>query len=181
MSRRCSYGFLIATLVCLGCVSEAMLPKAHPDAMTIQTQRAIHKSPSSVVVAVPRAHTTPAMYLPQITSEDYTQALRQSIEHSGLFAKAKKDGQATFELHAFVNQVDQPMLGSSMTVSMEVTYILARMQPKQVIWQKVVASTYTTPFLMSLDGGRRALLATEGAARMNIEQAIQEISQLRLE
>jgi len=55
------------------------------------------------------------------------------------------------------------------------------MQPRQVVWEKVVTSTYTVPFHVNIVAATRALLATEGAARTNIEQAIQEISLLRLE
>ena len=122
MARYSVYGLLIAILTCAGCGSAANAPKAHPDAMMSQMDRPIYKSASSVVVAVLRAHTTPAMLLPRITSEDFTQALRQSIEHAGLFAHAKKGGQASYELQAFIAQVDQPMFASSTTVSMEVNY-----------------------------------------------------------
>ena len=181
MVRYSVYGLLITILACAGCGVAANVPKAHPDAMMAQTNRPIYKSSSSVVVAVLRAHTTPAMLLPRITSEDFTQALRQSIEHSGLFAQAKKDGQASYELQASIAQVDQPMFASSMTVSMDVSYTLARMQPRQVVWEKVVTSTYTVPFDVSFVAATRALLAAEGAARANIEQAIQEMSQLQLE
>lgn len=181
MARYSVYGFLIASLACAGCGSAANAPKAHPDAMMLQLNRPIYQSPSSIVVAVLRAHTTPPMLLPRISSEDFTQALRQSIEHSGLFAQTKKDGQASYELQVFIAQVDQPMFASSTTVSMDVNYTLSRIQPRQVVWEKVVSSTYTVPFHVDFVAATRVLLATEGAARTNIEQAIQEISQLQLE
>jgi hypothetical protein len=181
MARYSVCGLLIAILACAGCGSAANAQKVHPDAMMPQMNRPIYKSPSSVVVAVLRAHTTPAMLLPRITSEDFTQALRQSIEHSGLFAQAKKGGLASYELQAFIAQVDQPMFSHSTTVSMEVNYTLARMQPRHVVWEKMVTSTYTVPFHVDVVAATRALLATEGAARTNIEQAIQEMSQLQLE
>ena len=68
-----------------------------------------------------------------------------------------------------------------MTVSMEVNYHLARTELKQVVWQRAVSSTYTAPFSEAFVGVTRLRLANEGAARKNIEQAIQEMSQLQLE
>jgi len=108
-------------------------------------------------------------------------ALRQSIEQSGLFAQALKEGSAEYLLQAFIAQINQPFFGSSMTVSMEVNYHLTRTELKQVVWQKAVSSTYTAPFGEAFVAATRLQLANEGAARKNIEQAIQEMSQLRLE
>ncbi len=114
------------------------------------------------------------MILAQIADEDFAQALRKSIMQSGLFRKALEKGLATYQLHAFIAQINHPIFGMSSTVvaSMEVNYTLARTTPKEVLWQKAVVSTFTALSLQS---------AKEGAARKNIEQAIQEMSQLQLE
>lgn len=155
--------------------------KAHPDAMMVQKSRPIHMSGSRVIVTVLGEHTTQSMVLPGITSQDFSQALRQSIEHSGLFAQAKQDGQAPYELQASIAKVDQQKFASETDVSMEVSYILSRMQTKEIVWEKLVVSTYTVPLYGASGSASHPLLATEGAARANIEQAIQEISQLQLE
>jgi len=55
------------------------------------------------------------------------------------------------------------------------------LEPKQVVWHKALTSGHTAPFSAAFVAATRLRLAMEGAARMNIEQAIQEISQLRLE
>jgi hypothetical protein len=49
------------------------------------------------------------------------------------------------------------------------------------VWHKTITSSYTAPFSAAFVGVTRLRLAMEGAARKNIEQAIQDISQLRLE
>ncbi|MGQ0666905.1 MAG: hypothetical protein ACT4O4_07715 [Nitrospiraceae bacterium] len=105
----------------------------------------------------------------QLKDEDFAQALRQSIAQSGLFAQALKEGPAKYVLQAWIARIHRPFL-SQRTIVMEVNYSLTRTEPKEVVWQKAVSSTYS------------ALVGQAfGAARENIEQAIQEISQLRLE
>ena len=176
MTRGSVHFLLAAIMFCAGCASAAK-----PEAMIAQIHLPIHKSPSNVVVAVIGGRETSAMGASQISDEDFAHALRQSIEQSGLFAQALKDGSSKYLLQAFITQVNQPIIGLSMTVSMEVDYHLARTELKQVVWQKAVSSTYTAPFSEAFAGVTRLRLANEGAARKNIEQAIQEMSQLQLE
>jgi len=167
---------LVAILLCSGCATGA-----RPEAMMASTSQSIHQSSSSVVVAVMGGKATSSIGASQIADEDFEQALRQSIEQSRLFAHALKDGTANYQLQAFITQINQPMFGASMTVSMEVGYTLARIEPKEVVWRKAVSSTYTAPFSSAFVGATRLRLANEGAAKKNIELAIHEISQLRLE
>jgi hypothetical protein len=163
-------------MLCAGCASAAK-----PEAMIAQIHLPIHKSPSNVVVSVIGGRETSALGKSEIADEDFSHALRQSIEQSGLFAQALKDGSAEYLLQAFIAQINQPFFGGSMTVSMEVNYSLTRTEPKQVVWQKAVYSTYTAQIGEAFVAATRLQLANEGAARKNIEQAIQEMSQLRLE
>jgi len=173
MIRTRVHFFLVAVLVCGGCATEA---KSNPKAMIAQlnVNAPVHKSLSDVNVTVVGGEEASVMILARIADEDFAEALRESIMQSGLFRKALEKGLATYQLHAFIAQINRPIFGASspVIVSMEVNYTLARTNPKEVLWQKAVVSTYTAPSLQ---------LAKEGAARKNIEQAIQEMSQLRLE
>jgi len=121
------------------------------------------------------------MWKSQISDEDFAAALRQSIEQSRLFASVLKDGIGNYQLQAFIAQLNQPMFGASMTVSMEVDYTLTKRQPKEVVWHKPIVSSYTAPFSEAFVGTTRLRLANEGAARKNIEQALQDISALKLD
>jgi hypothetical protein len=168
--------FLVAALVVGGCASGAK-----PEAMLARTSMPVHQSQSDVHVAVIGGKETSAMWVSQISDQDFGQALQDSIIQSGLFRKATTNGPAAYRLDAFIVQINQPMFGASMTVSMEVNYSLARTNPKEVVWQKAVTSTYTAPFSEAFLGATRLRKANEGAARRNIEQAITEISQLRLD
>lgn len=176
MTRGSVHLLLAAIMFCAGCASAAK-----PEAMIAQIHLPVHKSPSNIVVAVIGGRETQATGASQISDEDFSHALRQSIEQSGLFAQALNEGSSKYLLQAFIVKINQPMIGLSMTVSMEVDYALARTEPKQVLWQKAVSSTYTAPLSEAFVGVTRLRLANEGAARENIEQAIQEMSQLQLE
>jgi len=166
----------ILLIICAGCATGAM-----PEAMIAVVQMPVHQSPSTVEVLVLGGSPTSAMWKSQISDEDFAVALRQSIEQSRLFASALKDGIGNYQLQAFIAQLNQPMFGASMTVSMEVDYTLTKRQPQEVVWHKSIASSYTARFNAAFVGSTRLRLANEGAARKNIEQALQDISALKLD
>ena len=64
---------------------------------------------------------------------------------------------------------------------MEINYILASTAPKKALWEKKISSSFTAGMSDSAISITQLQLATEGAARRNIEQAILEISKLQLE
>ena len=63
-------------------------------------------------------------------------------------------------------------MGFSMTVTMEVSYTLINVSSVQQVWTKNVTSVHTTATSESFLGPERLRLATEGAAKYNIQQAI---------
>ena len=167
---------ILLALVCTGCPasikSEAMIPLV---------PMPVHKSTSDIAIAVLGATDISAPKPIRISDEDFAQSLRESFGKSGLFRKAVTDTQATYQLQAVFVQMDEQIFGLDMTASMEVNYTLASTTPKKVLWQKGISTTHTAAFGESLISITRLQLATEGAARRNIEQAIQEISKLKLE
>lgn len=168
--------FLLAALFLGGCASGAQ-----PEAMLARMTVPVHQSQSDLSVTVIGGKETSKMWVSQISDQDFVQALQDSIVQAGLFRKATATSPAAYKLDTFIVQLNQPMFGASMTVSMEVNYSLARTNPKEVIWQKALTSTYTAPFSEAFIGATRLRKANEGAARKNIEQAINEMSQLRLD
>ena len=166
----------LLALVCTGCPATLK-----PETMTPQVSVPVHKSASDILIAVLGATDVTARKPVHINDEDFSQALRESIEKSGLFRKALRDVPGKYQLQAFFTQIDEQIFGIDMTASMEVNYTLARTAPKEVLWKKGISSSYTAGLSESLISITRLQLATEGAARRNIEQAIQEISKLQLE
>jgi hypothetical protein len=147
--------------------------------MTATAATAVHQIGSDVSVTVSGGSETSAMGSSKISDEAFAQALRDSIEKSRLFAKVSPSG-ARYQLTGFIGTVDQPLLGFAMTVKMEVSYKLADTQSGTTVWSKSVVSEYTAPFSESFGAVKRLRLATEGAARENIQQAIAGMAALKL-
>jgi len=160
----------------VGCASSAK-----PEAMISVPAAPVHRSASDVVVTAIGGKETSAMGPSQISNEDFALALRDSFDKAGLFKKALVSGPARYALDVFILQLNQPMFGFSMTVSMEVSYTLSRTETKEVILKKGISSTYTAALGEAFVGTTRLRMASEGAARKNIEQVIQEISGLKLD
>jgi hypothetical protein len=176
MKSAASILLLVLIWAAVGCASSAK-----PEAMISVPAAPVHRSASDVVVTAIGGKETSAMLVSQISNADFALALRDSFDKAGLFKKALASGSAHYALDAFIVQVNQPMFGASMTVSMEVSYTLSRTEPKEVLWKKGISSTYTASFGEALVGATRLRMANEGAARKNIEQVIQEISSLKLD
>jgi len=85
-----------------------------------------------------------------------------------------------YKLSAFIGKLDQPTMGFSMTVKMEVSYTLVDTQSGMTVWTKNIPSTYTAKASEAFAGTTRLRLANEGAAKDNIQQAITEISAVEL-
>ena len=115
----------------------------------------------------------------QISNDAFEQALRDSIASSGLFHAVPKTG-GRYRLTAFIGKVDQPFLGASMTVKMDVSYTLVDTQSGKNVWAKNISSEYKAKFGDSLVGATRLRLANEGAAKANIHQALTELAALQL-
>ena len=115
----------------------------------------------------------------QISDDAFAKALRDSISKSGLF-KAVADTGGRYKLSAFIGKVDQPMMGFSMTVKMEVSYTLVDTASGKTVWAKNIASEHTAKPSEAFAGVTRLRLANEGAAKDNIKQALTELSTIQL-
>ena len=134
---------------------------------------------SDVSVSVSGGSATSSMGASQISDDAFAQALRDSIEKSALFAKVSPSG-ARYRLTAFIGKVDQPLIGLSLTVKMEVSYSLADTQSNKTVWTKDIKSEYTAKTSDAFAAVKRLRLANEGAARENIKQAIAAMGALTL-
>ena len=162
---------IISTLT--GCATAS-----NPDAMIVESVAITHVSNSGVSVVVSGGKETSALWTSQISDEAFAQALRESIIKSGLFKTITNNG-GRYKLSAFIGEVDQPMVGFSMTVKMEVSYTLLDTQSGKTVWSKNIASEYTVKLSDAFVGATRLRLANEGAAKANIQQALTELSTIQ--
>ena len=149
------------------------------DAMVAKPVAVTHASSSDISVTVLGGKDTTKMGASQISDDAFAQALRDSISQSGLFKAVAATG-GRYKLSAFIGKVDQPILGFNMTVKMEVSYTLVDTKSGKAVWSKNIASEHTAKATEAFAGVTRLRLANEGAARDNIEQALNEMSALQL-
>lgn len=166
---------LAVSLFFSGCAT----PSTSADMAVAPTMR-VQTHAATVSVTVTGGHATSSVGASQISNEDFAQAVQQSIESSGLFAKILPAGAADYNLAVFIVRLQQPMFGFSMTVTMEASWSLTRKSDHAVVWQKDLATTYTAKASDAFAGVTRLRLANEGAARANIAQAIDAMSRLTL-
>ena len=76
--------------------------------------------------------------------------------------------------------MDQPSFGLTFTVKMEAGWQLKRVSDGSMVWQESIKSENTATTGDAFAAVTRLRLATEGAARKNIEQGLSRISALKL-
>jgi hypothetical protein len=170
---------MIAGLVTSIAMMSGCAQPSKPDAMVVHVIGPVHKTEADVSVSVSGGKETSKMGASQISDDAFATALRGSIEEAGLFRKVSTEG-ARYRLTGFIGKVDQPIMGFSMTVKMEVSYTLKDMQSGTAVWTKDIESEYTAKASAAFAGVERLRLANEGAARENIRQAVTELEALTL-
>ena len=170
--------FAAAAVLIAGLAAGCATP-TKPEAMVAAPAGAVHRSRESVAITVAGGSETSAVRTAQISDQAFAQALRDSIQKSGLFAGVADAG--TYRLQAFISRVSQPTMGFDMTAGLEVGYTLVDSRSGQAVLRKNIATQHTATTGDAIIGIDRVRLATEGAARKNIEQFIDEVSKLRLD
>jgi opacity protein-like surface antigen len=161
----------IAAAGLLSCLLASCAGSADTTAMTAVNATATSRTGQPVIAAV-SGGTPRSEVLANITNEDFKQALETSLVKSGLFSKTGANG---YRIEAFITSIKQPMVGISMTVGMEVSYVLKK--GGSTVWTRSIKSSYTAPVSEAFSGAVRVRKATEGAARENIAQLIQSLDQ----
>jgi hypothetical protein len=136
------------------------------------------KHAGSVAIDVTGGSETKSSGASQISDTDLAAAIKASIEKSGVFEKVLGASAADYKLDVGIVRVQQPIAGFNMTVNLEVNWTLTRRSDGSVVWQRAEVSTYTATMGDAFAGVARLRMATEGAARLNIEQALGEIGKL---
>lgn len=152
----------------------------NPEAMAVRVHVESYKSISSpVLVVVGGGSETSSMGASQISNADFQSAIVESIHQTGLFSQVIETAtNSSYTLRATIVDIEQPVMGFSMTVNLEVAWSLSHSDAAKPIWQQSHHSTYTAAAGEAFAGVTRLRLATEGAARENISWALDEISKL---
>lgn len=171
--------FAVAAVVAAGlggCASPAQ-----PTAMIAIPDKTVSRHAGSVALQVTGGSSTTVTSASQIANEDFAAALAESIRRAGLFAQVlNAPGTAAYTLDVAIVRLEQPMFGFSMTATLETNWTLVRRSDGAILWRKAIVSSHTAATGEAIAGVKRLRLATEGAARKNIQEAIEQLGTLTL-
>jgi hypothetical protein len=172
---------LLVALALTGLFFGGCASPAQSNAMVPSRLGPVISHPESISVNVSGGSATTATSTSLISNPDFTAALSQSIQQSGLFASILSHGQlADYHLEVVIVRLQQPLFGFSMTATLETNWMLTRRSDQVTIWRKAITTSHTTKAGEAFAGVTRLRLATEGAARDNIQDAITQMSALTL-
>ncbi|MDB6166533.1 MAG: hypothetical protein JWQ83_1673 [Lacunisphaera sp.] len=181
MNSKILQNLLILLLALAGLLAGGCATPAQSNAMVPTALGAITSHHGSITVNVTGGSATSAAGASQISNADFASALSQSIQQSKLFTTLLPAGPATdYHLEVTIVRLQQPMFGLSMTATFETNWTLSSLSDKAIVWRKAITTSHTVGAGEALAGVTRLRLATEGAARDNIQNAITQISALPL-
>lgn len=154
---------------------------AKSTAMVAQNPVVKAQHSESVSVSVGGGAETSSLGASNVSNQDFAEAIKLSIEQSKLFANVVPDGTTPdYQIHVQIVRLDRPIFGTSFTVNMEATWRLLDGGNQKVLWEKAITSSYTATMGDAFAGVTRLRLANEGAARLNIANAIKHMSSVTL-
>jgi hypothetical protein len=109
-----------------------------------------------------------------MTNDAFNDAAMLALAQSGVLVPVV-DHPGDYQLEITIAGVDQPTWHADTDVSIVVAWKLWPTGSDDVRWQDVLRTTYHTDFGEDLIAKERLRLATEGAVRENIREAIQAL------
>jgi len=171
---------LIITLI-TGCASPARVDKmiatnndvVGDEPLTTSLSNNIH------VISVLGGEKTNPLWTSEIGNEEFKMALESSLRNAGLYNAIQSSGK--YELTATLLEVNQPLFGASLTVTMKVRYTLIDSSSRNALMDSEIYESYTAKFSDSFLAVERLRLANEGSARINIARLIDELYRLKID
>lgn len=171
MLRKLFYSLVITSLtLSLGaCATSAQtqdMVYSHASSAKPKNSTLLH---NVAIADVTGGEATNPMWKSKISNENFNSALQQSLQQSKLYHDLKG---SRYNLSVTLMELSQPSMGFDFTVRCQVRYQLLDTKTNKYIFRKDVSSFYTADMSSSLVGATRLRLATEGAAKANIQQLI---------
>lgn len=170
---------LVIVMVLTGCAAPARIDQMTANAMPAQR---VLQTPLRMNVAVrdvTGGKETNPMWVSNIGSSEFEQALEASLRDAGLLSSGKQAGKYTLVAH--LENVDQPFGGFNMTVTATVSYSLVERATGKEILNRRVSLPYTASFDSAFVGTERLRIANEGAVKVNIAKLIDELFALKID
>ena len=167
---------VVATLLALGgCASPVTYQAMVPVTLKVSQQH-----PQSVSVAALGGSGTDSMGKSQIDNAELAKAVTEAINQTKTFSRVVPGKGGDYLLTVNIVNVVQPNFGFSFTVGLEMGWTLIRASDSSTVWQEAIKSEHTASATDAFAGTTRLRLATEGAARNNVEQGLRKIAELKL-
>lgn len=171
MSIQRTIVIIAVTLLIFGCATGASFEqmiyqgesKSYPDDLKDGIQ----------IVSTQGGQETGAFDGAQISNDAFKSTIEESLRREGLYSESGDYG-----LDVYLLSVQQPFAGLSMTVTTTARYVMSEStgENSATVFDETLVTPYTASFGSSLFGPKRMRLATEGAARENIEALLDKLA-----
>ena len=176
MKRAIKPAFLVFVVAFFGgCASGAVSRNMVPKDFTVANNH-----PYSVMVKVEGGRETDAAGASQISSQEFQAAIVESLTTYGVFKTVLTEGNVDYNLEATILNLQQPLFGFNMTVTIETAWKLTNLKDDSTVMRENFTNSYTATPGDAFAGVTRLRLANEGAARENIRDALKKISEKKL-
>lgn len=170
---------IICVVMVVGGVSGCVSP-AKSTGMTVRDAKIQKQHPYSVKIVVEGGSSTDSLGFTPVSNEAFAKAVANSIIGLKLFSEVRNDGNVDYLLSIQIFSIEQQPIGFNLTTHVEVGWSLVDVVTGKRVMRKIINSSYTATVGEAFAGVKRMRLATEGAAKKNIEEGIQEIAKLDL-
>lgn len=123
---------------------------------------------SMTVGEVSGGSATNPIWLSKVDNPQFKEALERSLEFNGLLAAAAPASR--FQVSATLIELQQPLIGFSLTVTSRVMYRVVESNGGREVMREELVTPYTAEFSSSLIAVERLRLANEGAIRESIKR-----------
>ena len=166
---------VLAALISAGCASPARSTAMVPQEFKVTSRHAV-----PVAVEVSGGHKTNPAWRSDISSEDFSKAIAESISKSGVFSSVVAKGDAAYQLDVTLVKLLQPVFGFDLKVTAVTEWRLTHVATKKVVSDEFISTPFTATVGDAFVAMERVRLANEGAARDNIKEGIRRLSELSL-
>lgn len=131
---------------------------------------------SMSVAEVTGGSATNPIWLSKVDNPQFKEALESSLEFNGLLARSA--GQSRFQVTATLLELQQPLIGFSLTVTPRVAYRVVETNGGREVMNEELVTPYTADFSSSLIAVERLRLANEGAIRESIKRFLTRFGEI---
>ncbi len=168
-----------AGLVLFACSCVARSEKMVPQSFEVRNKIAGSVKIDEVVGA--RQTNSFQMWMSQISSTAFTEALIESITEAGLFdSVVKSNADADYFLDVTILDYDQPLFGLDLNIKMKTQWQLTDAKKFVPVWTETFETAYKAKFDSALLPAEKSRKAYEGAIRVNIREGIRRLALMKL-